>query len=652
MSNKSILEKINSKYITQNIGEFIERKDFLFELFCYSKSLQKKLEIGLFDYQEKYLNKIIDWEKYLCCSEFEKYFAKDKLKEQLKDDLFTFKIDNETIQKIVYNYYKRRLNELKNENTVKDLSINEFTDSIDFYSPFFDSLSKTDIFEFVFNIPIVMRVIKKFNLQEDFRVNFDKLNNENLNYSSLSIFFENFEDIKYLYYDSHICFKEIKKLFIFQERKNYSDDILVKYLLSLVNISDNLVYLTLSINCNEEISPISAKLLNYMKCLEYLGLYSFQFNSVFTLKINTLKKLIIENCKNISIDKESILTLKFLSLTDNLIITDSLFILPELETISLNSSNRILNYNSIIDFSSLEKVKKFKGRINYFLLMENSPIEEVYLSFNKDTLKEEIQMFENFCILKSLKNINFFMSKISDDDLSKIDYENLSITKANIIWINEEKDCNLYNLVRIFPNLSELSINLKYNDYATPKIDLIENPGCKLNNLSVSINSISCKSIKLYCQSYEKLQSIKLEISLSEIYLTSLPFFIENSKVIFKELKIFYLKMKSYEMDFNLLKNLYNNLANMPSLTEFSINCFSNGFDEVFYYKFMRNVLSIKSIRIINIFLYNDKLYNYKKYSRNELRWIFPKINFNIVDKISILKVRDNNETKTSCKHF
>ena len=651
MNNKSILEKINSKYIIQTIVGYIERKDFLFELIFYSKSLQKKLEISLFDYQEKYLNKNLSWENYLFTNENNNQYDKNLLKQNLKDDLNFFKIDDKSIQKIVYNYYKRHANELLSQNTVKDLNVCEFTDSIDFYSPFFDSLSKTEVFELVFNIAIEMKLIKKFNLQKDIAVNFDKLNNANINYTSISFFFENFEDINTFNYNFHIIFKEIKKFFIYQERQNYADDIIVKYILSVVNISDNLVYLILSLNCEKEINPNSAKLLNYLKCLEFLGLYTIKFSSVFTLKVDTLKKLIIENCTNIAIDQESILTLKFLSLTDNLIVTDSLLLLPELETLSLNSSSGLLNYDSIIDFSALEKVKTYKGRISYFLLLENSPIEEAELTYNKDTLKEEIKMFENFCIIKSLKNISFYITKISDNDLSKLEYENFSITKAKIEWINEENDCSLYNLVRIFPNLSEVSINLNYKDYATPNIYLIELPDCKLNNINISIKTIVCKSIKLYCQSYEKLQSIHLEISLDEIVIASLPFFFENNSIIFKELKVFFLQM--HEINLDLLNNLYTNFDNMPSLTEFSINCWIKDLDEVFYYKFVKKLLSIKSIRIIKVSIHNDeKLHNYKKYSRNELRNIFPDINFNLVDKIGVLKVKEKDEQNNNCKHF
>ena len=42
MEEKSILEKINSKYIFEEIFKYIENENFKMNLLCYSKALQKK----------------------------------------------------------------------------------------------------------------------------------------------------------------------------------------------------------------------------------------------------------------------------------------------------------------------------------------------------------------------------------------------------------------------------------------------------------------------------------------------------------------------------------------------------------------------------------------------------------------------------------
>ena len=65
MEQNSILEKIKSSYNFKNILFYIKDQKFFFKLFKYSKSLQKKASIELFDYQKDYYNKRIEWEKYV-----------------------------------------------------------------------------------------------------------------------------------------------------------------------------------------------------------------------------------------------------------------------------------------------------------------------------------------------------------------------------------------------------------------------------------------------------------------------------------------------------------------------------------------------------------------------------------------------------------
>ena len=59
-SNNKILENINSKYIFQNIFNYIKNSNFKFKLFNHNKYFQNILDLTLFDYQEKYFRKYIE----------------------------------------------------------------------------------------------------------------------------------------------------------------------------------------------------------------------------------------------------------------------------------------------------------------------------------------------------------------------------------------------------------------------------------------------------------------------------------------------------------------------------------------------------------------------------------------------------------------
>ena len=87
IENKSLLEKIKSKYIINNLLSFILDKSFFLKLFFYSKSLQNKVNIQLYDYIEEYFNKRIKWEDYLYPINYDDYkykidFLKNKFEKK------------------------------------------------------------------------------------------------------------------------------------------------------------------------------------------------------------------------------------------------------------------------------------------------------------------------------------------------------------------------------------------------------------------------------------------------------------------------------------------------------------------------------------------------------------------------------------------
>ena len=140
MDKESLFEKIRSKYIFQNLLLYINDKKIFFKLFIYSKSLQEKTNVILFDYQEEYYNKRIKWEDFLYFKRdfYGEYsFHKYGLKNNLRKKILEYNINDNIIQKLVINYFTKDINKNK-----KESHEDENLQNIDFYSPFFDFLSK------------------------------------------------------------------------------------------------------------------------------------------------------------------------------------------------------------------------------------------------------------------------------------------------------------------------------------------------------------------------------------------------------------------------------------------------------------------------------------------------------------------------------
>ena len=172
-TNESLFTKIKSKYIINKICYYIKDENILRKLLFYSKSLQGKINITLFDYQKNYVNKRMKWEDYIYY-DYSSYkdFNKDNLKNKLKKDLENINpIDNNTIQKIVIDYFRNKKYK------------NKYSERIDIYSPFFDLLSKTEFFN-NFTIYISMVMIEECKLEKEYISKFHELNNANINYSS------------------------------------------------------------------------------------------------------------------------------------------------------------------------------------------------------------------------------------------------------------------------------------------------------------------------------------------------------------------------------------------------------------------------------------------------------------------------------------
>ena len=92
MKNNLLLEKINSKYVCERIFDFIKDKNFKYKLFIHSKSYQKKFEMEMIDFKERYITQTkINIDSYLLCYNLfnrdPKHFDKNMLNAQLQEDL-------------------------------------------------------------------------------------------------------------------------------------------------------------------------------------------------------------------------------------------------------------------------------------------------------------------------------------------------------------------------------------------------------------------------------------------------------------------------------------------------------------------------------------------------------------------------------------
>ena len=637
MDNKSILKKVKSKYILEIIGSFISIENYIFKLIICSKSIQEKFEIGLINYKEIFFSKRIKFEKYI--STLSSYtYDKDKLIKKLKDDFSEYKSDFNDINKIIitycFNKYKKIISTC---NFKKELDIFDICQYIDIYSPFFYILLKDEILSQIFTIKIKSSQVEQYNLLDEYKTLFNNLNNSNSRYSSLELDFRKTDDILYLN-KFNINFAHIKKISVIQEGDNSMNDynFLINTLFSSANIKNNLVYLHLFIYSNE-INTSSFENINNFKSLKYLELCGFKFQTLFTLKLNGLKKLNLSFCNNIKFSKNIFLNLKYLKLYINKIDID-LIDSPELEEISIESQEK---YNLLLDYKNLNKLKIFKGNIKTFLLLDSPLLEKIIILAEEDNdCIIERQCIEKLFTLKYLKYIDIELKEIYDFEIFLIKGENTSVSEMNVVWRNIYNDLVLYNLQKKLPNLSNLSIIVDQENCSNLSLDINENSDCKVNKISIKIEEIGCENIQLYYHSFETLESISLE-SKYNIDI-NFPIFNDNNHKIFKSLKFLKFVFSNEKIELKRLKILYNNINKMPNLREIIIQCLLKGIDESFYMNFIKKILYLKSINKIKILIIEDDWDINESYTIKELKEIFPDVNYNKIYELFIPKIQVN----------
>ena len=619
MNKNRVLEKVDARIVLRTIFDYIKADHIKFKLFTYSKFFQKKLGINLIDYKVKFIESKINFDHFLT------YSYNRKITKYLNEFLLKNNIDINFFQKTTVRYFEKYL---KNNNN-KNNGI-EFTLDIDIYSPFFDSISKSEIFE-QFTTIISKSIIEKNNLKNDYISVFNKLNKSK--YSSLKLLFQNDYDINYLK-DFKINLEQIKRLELYLNYNVFvfSNDYLFEALFSSNNFGKNLIYLKIDIvnnrfnNAGYITESYLFNNLNNFKLLKYLQLIGIKFHNCFNLNLNNLEYLNIRFCSNIIFNVNS--NLKSLNYWKNsLVITKNKLKLPELEKCIINEE-----FSSIVDFSSLNKLKELTCETKDFLLLKDLLLEKIEL-YSSETKENEIKMIEKILSIKTLKKVKFELNQININDILKIENENSSITD---IEITSNKNLILYNIEDKFPNISRLLLytNNIFNNGVI--LDIKPNSKSKINSFSLTLNGVG--DVKFYIQSYEKLEKIELNIANEIINLKNImPIFDNNSKIIFNSLVHFDLSYSQNMINFDILDNIYNNIDKMPNLKYFSLACFSKDINKSFHDNFIRKLLSRKLDYVKLVIEINEKQ-NGELYSLNELKEIYPEIT-NIINNITLNKI-------------
>ena len=653
------LNKISSKYLINIILNYIKDDIIKYKLFMYSKKFQKKLGFNPIDYQEKSISRTgIKLCNYLSCfiPAIGKKFPQLKILEPstcFYGDILDIKIDysDNFIKESLKNDFLHHLKVLKIKYIknylvyyFKKYKENKKDDSnlyIDIFCPFFDLLSNQDYFSELFIIPIVMSFIERNLLKNEYISAFNKLNKSQKDFSILFKYNEE-EDLDF--FKKYINLNKVRKLIIYEDetyeqkslyliqrapseiikppkKKKIAD--LFNILTSANNLLTNLVYLKLNLKSfdKEEFNIIEN--LNLFKSLYYLELedfYLYFFNdAIFELKLDSLKVLKLLHCDVITISNNCCFHLKEFYMIDSKIKirNSSLLKFPNLEKCKFifyfdnkYIQNDEFRFNSIFDFSSFNNLKILNCEANDFLMLKNASLESLtVLSSYKDKSKEKEQrIIEKIISMKSLKELTLSLKSLDDNEISGIQGVNTSVEKLTIYLnkLNENVDCSVFNLQKKFPNVNNFSLIARDDLYSHMNIQIEEKVDCKINKLALYGDSFN---IRLYCLPFDNLVEFDLAIFKKECnsIKESIPFFNNHCHLIFKSLISF--KFRVYEIEFELLNNICDNLEKMPNLKTLELKC-EIKVDKNFYDKLNKKI-SLLKLNDIKIEILNSHHFEY-----------------------------------------
>ena len=164
------------------------------------------------------------------------------------------------------------------------------------------------------------------------------------------------------------------------------------------------------------------------------------------------------------------------------------------------------------------------------------------------------------------------------------------------------------------------------------KLDIRENENCKIDKINLIFVDTSPT---LQCKPFVNMSHINIEIWALLINIEDYFSFFKNTNLYFKSLNYFRFEYFMEKMKLELLKNLYNNIDNMPNLKVFILYCDFDGIDNNLYNALIKKLLS-KNLDEINLKLKKERT---DFYSLDELKKICPDIGAAKLNKIFIRKI-------------
>ena len=631
--------KIASKFALRNIFEYIKDDNFKLKLVVHSKELQKKLDITLFDYQDKYFQNIDFRIKSYCTINDNERFPKI-LKNKLNKFLLKYHLKISDLQSYLIEYFKKYSKELKdnykNENKIK----------IDIFSPILNILLNIDIFEDIFIISVnINRMIMNKNIINDYINLFDLLNKKNKNYSLL---IKNFSNCRY--FDFINTFKiddnKIKYLVI---KSDYHDKIenigFFPYLFHSKNIENSIIYLNLDLGIDfsfllygeKEIEPYLFENINNFKVIENLRLSYIHFKTIFIIKLINLKILSLNSCDNISFLENTDYNFKELFLRYSKIIKQNTkFKFPQIEVLKITDIKSNI-YSLMFDFENMKKIRILKAWCIQANHIGDNLLENIEIKFDilnsETTIELERKVLEKLLTIKTLKEISFEIKYLNNNEIQKIKGKNTSVNNFEIKWDYNDEDSICYNLQNLFPNLKYFCVK-SYNDTKgnLKKLEIKENLDCKINEINIDYNGN--KDVKLYCGPYEDLKGIQIYLDSPILgFQNSFPIFNDKRNIVFKSLINFSLIQITYrsycrlfKFKLNTINNIYNNIDNMPNLQSFKLYILSSDIDNNFYENFIKKLIK-KNLNFISFSIKRNENDSEDLYTYDELKLICPELN-------------------------
>ena len=665
MEQKSFMERIKSKITLNYIFSYISEKK-KYQLIMHRKKLQNILNINLQRYktQSFRLCKDFDFLRFLSTDNLdinalniEDY--KNILKTKYEEELKNHNLEKGKYRKLIDEYFENYCNEIYNNNKNKEeINDNIFDNNlkIDIYSPFYEMLTKKEIFEKLFVIKIPLNLIFKHKLMDDYSNAINVLNKIRPNFSSFYFEVNDLSDEKQLYVKRFIESLTALKKVIFKFPREINLYKSLNDIFELSKIKNNLLYLEIKSDLGQFIEGNKFEtVFDQLTNLEELRLDnapSFEFRK------NNIKYLYLSNCYSVRFTENCYPNLRIIGFYEVGIfnessnqINESKIKFPEL--IKFKASYSYQKYSDIFDFNSFRKLKYFKRIILHdFFKLGETLLEKVYINNAFiDSKEKEIKMFQKIMEIKTLKELKIGLLFLSEDNIKQIKGENTNLEKLIISSItpglqkdSSEINVELYDIQNKFPNLKEFQLYMNNKIYRNNRaftLDISENNNSKINSFKFSGNKNSF-TIKFYTGPFNQLVNVEFSCITPSLFNfeKSFPLFAKKCDYIFKSLKSFKLvttpNYSDYyeEMDSIEIKNFIDNLDKMPNLQILQIQTLCDINKKEY-------MILIDKLLSSNIKKIEFEIFEGEDYSKNELKSLYKNKNIDIekFDKIKIKKL-------------